>query len=815
MTFVRRYPIAMPLLWLSLGIWVGSTLSSNWGFVACWGAAAMAWLVCLSGRIPELAFPCLLLCAGAARLQLSITPWSPQDLRHLMPPTATLATLRGTLLETPITRTTAGPGKTRAYTRTLLEVQEIQTGIAPWRSVVGKAAVIVSGQLPSDYFAGCRVELTGVLEAPAKATTPNAFDHRSYLERQDIYFEFRTEGTNDWKRLPSPSAPHAPYADRFQTWARRILSLGFTSSDPSIDLLCAMTVGWKEGLDAGSQDPFMKSGTLHVFAISGLHIALIAMIGIEGLRVLGLPRPLAGSLALPLIWLYTGLTGWQSSAIRSAVMMSVVAGGWMLNRPGNLLNNLSIAAVALLCWDPQQLFQPGFQLSFCVVAHLGLLSDVANRFLEGLRITEPYLPTRLQPPWRRTLQRGFERLKPHLATSAAAWLGSAPLMAHYFHILSPLSLVANLVVVPLSSLALASCIASLLVGSWFPSVAELFNHSSWLLMNAMVQVSVAIAKLPGAWCYVPSPGWLGFLIYFSALAFYLLGWFEGAVRRRRQAWTVLTTLLLVAGLEWVCAGNDCQLTLLSRKGGATLWLDEGIGRQKWLLDPGDPHEVMRVTMPFLVSEGINNVPNLLLTHASMGQTGGAEAVEQGFSVYRRFVPRGLFRSPSFRRFLETNVTARRHLATCGYPDRVGSWEVLSPLDQPRTATAADDAVLVLRGSFDGCRVLWLPKSSIRLQDQILVHPSTAECLEAEVVIAGIPAKGEFLPASLLEKINPQWIVVLDSDPAMAGRITPELRDRLQRSARRVLYSSLHPTLRFRIRRGRAEVIRPSFSSMEE
>src|SRR5437763_1835275 len=120
----------------------------------------------------------------------------------------------------------------------------------------------------------------------------------------------------------------------------------------------------------------MRSGTMHIFAISGLHIALIAAILVGVLRLFMLPRSACALVVLPLIWAYTGITGWQASAIRSTIMTSVVVAGWLIHRPSNLLNSLAGAALIILIWDPQQLFRAGFQLSFLVALSLIVFETV-------------------------------------------------------------------------------------------------------------------------------------------------------------------------------------------------------------------------------------------------------------------------------------------------------------------------------------------------------------------------------------------------------------------------------------------------------
>src|ERR1044071_3802729 len=173
---------------------------------------------------------------------------------------------------------------------------------------------------------------------------------------------------------------------------------------------------------------------MHIFAISGLHIVLISGVLVAVLRVLQIPRGWCGWAVLPLIWFYTAATGWQPSAIRSTIMMSIIIVGWALRRPSNLLNSLAGAGFIILLWDPQQLFQAGFQLSFFVVLSIALLLPPIERVRRRLLRSDPMLPESLRPGWRRRLDRPLRYVTSSLATSLAAWLGSLPLIAWYFHL---------------------------------------------------------------------------------------------------------------------------------------------------------------------------------------------------------------------------------------------------------------------------------------------------------------------------------------------------------------------------------------------
>src|SRR5262249_38217502 len=122
------------------------------------------------------------------------------------------------------------------------------------------------------------------------------------------------------------------------------------------------------------------------------------------------------------------------------------------NRPLNHINSLSLAALLILVYEPRQLFQAGFQLSFFVVLCIILIMPFFDNLGKRLLQVDPLLPDELRPAWQlhlRTIARWTISL---LLASVAAWLGSIPLVAYYFHLITPLSGPANVLAVPLCGL---------------------------------------------------------------------------------------------------------------------------------------------------------------------------------------------------------------------------------------------------------------------------------------------------------------------------------------------------------------------------
>ncbi|HUL51511.1 MAG TPA: ComEC/Rec2 family competence protein, partial [Candidatus Nitrosotalea sp.] len=674
--------------------------------------ASVAWLLALSLAVAaaSLLLPKARLCL--LWLLLFLVGWtnlagrteilSPYDLRRLMGPDAAIVSVRGILIETPSERVLKHGSKEIRRTIAKLEISAFKTN-AIWCPAFGQIAVTTRGLLPAGFFTGQTVEIDGVIHPPKPPVVPELFDYRAYLRRLGIHYQLDVESANDWRRIASGlGEDRPPLADRFRVWAQRTLEHGLPEEDESLRLSWAMALGWTTALTGEVSEPFMRTGTMHIFAISGLHIALIAGILVALLRVLRVSRGICGWFVIPLIWFYTMATGWQSSAIRSTIMMTVIIAGWSLKRPSDLLNSLAASGFIILLWDPQQLFQASFQLSFLVVLSMALLLPPIEAVRRRLVRTDPLLPPELLPSWRRWLDGPIHFLTTGFATSLAAWFGSLPLIAFYFHLFTPVSLLANLVIVPLSSLALMCNLGSLL-GAWWPWLNELFNYSGWFWMEAMIRISDWFAALPAAYVYVKAPTGVEFAGYYAILFGALTGWLL-APSRRIWAATGLCALALLGAARWAGHRHDSCVTVLPLSGGDAIFIDAPGSKNDMLVDCGNESAVEFIVKPFLRGQGMNRLTHLLLTHGDLRHIGGAPLVWKEYPAAHILTSSVPFRSPKYRQImdsLEESPGCRREI---NLGDRLGDWTVLHPAQDDRYVEA-DDNALVLRGRIHGIRVL--------------------------------------------------------------------------------------------------------------
>jgi competence protein ComEC len=729
---------------------------------------------------PWLSWPLLAL-VGWTNLASRTAIVSPNDLRASLGDTNAIVTVRGTLIETPHLRITERDD--RQTERSVAQVQVIALRRnTNWQPACGLIVVTTPGTPAGGFFAGQPVEISGIIGQSPPPLAEGLFDYRDYLRTRGIYYQLKTGSTNDWQ-LGAPPLLQPPLTDRFLNWARRTLALGLPVEDEPLRLLWAMTLGWRTALTADISEPFLRAGTMHLFAIDGLRIALISGMLVALLRVLQISRAWCGIVAIPVIWFYTAATGWESSAIRASVMMTIVIGGWALKRPGDLINSLAAAAFIILLWEPRQLFEASFQLSFFVVLVIGLMLPPLNKMFDPLWQSDPLLPNELLPRWRRALLATMRMLSRYFALSFAAWIGSIPLAAKYFHLFSPVSTPANIVAVPLGTLALMSNLGALVCGTWFPYATGLFNHSAWFFMCAMTEVSELATKIPGAFFYVPAPSWLDIALFYAVLVGALSGWLFAPKRRMGSA---LLLILIVAGYvwHWQATRSEIELTVLPLNGGHAVWVDAPGRKNDWLINCGDADAVGFTLKPFLRAQGVNHLSRLALTFGSARNNGGAESLNELFGVHELVTGPAPFRSGIYRDVVAkfNQPPARHTIVQRG--DQAGNWQVLHP-GAGKDFARADDAALVLLGKFHHVRVLLLSDLGRNGQSALLAHTND---LRADVIIAGLPDEGEPLCDALLAAVQPKVIVVADSEFPATRRADSKLRERLEQKGIPVIYT---------------------------
>ncbi len=795
-------PHHVPMVWVAVGLGSGIFVAdrSGWPWWIWAIGFGISWLgFALWHRMRRWFLVGAIFGAGGFCFHLAVDPWSPMDLRRVVPQTPVLAQVEGVVVSLQTKYAVSPSGPSKPSSKAQLIVRSTRLTLRHTTQPVCGLLRVELRTIPAALTEGSRVRITGVLDRPAPAPLPGLFDERAYLQRKGIYFVLRANRPDDLEILDR--APPS-WGRRFREAARRWLSFGLPPEDPILPFLRAMILGERSALSYASFDPFRKSGTMHLFAISGLHIGCVVLILRILFRALQMPHRMAWLAACGVAWLYTAWTGWQISATRASIMASALVGSYVLKQPPNLLNAWGLAAVLILLWQPQQLFQPGFQLSFSVVGALILGFGLWQRRLTEMRLANQWIPARYLPAWRRVLRKVGFGVGSWLGASVFCWLASWPWTAWYFHLFTPAAVLINGVVPVLALITVAGALGTLLVGGWWPGLAGLFNNAAWLGLYVVFWAGSTLEKWPWTWWRVQRPSILWVLLYFWILGLGLTGrrpW------RRPWVWGSVFGLVLAlgqtAGHIWK-THHTVRLTVLAEPDGGAVWIDGPGMRNDFLFDAGNRRQALRFVAAYLESQGINRLSALVLSHGDAQHVGGAMAVEEMFHPRRIFVSTVRQRSPYYRRFLETVQKAgskRIHFVHTG--DLLCGWQVLHP-PAGWHAQRADDAVLVLYRTVGPVGILLLGDLSRTGQQALLKALGERK---AGLVLAGLPRDDSGVEEALLARLHPQVVLLMDDAWNRAPKTLAAWQAAARRWGFRLLRTHGHTAYQITVSRHRMEV----------
>ncbi len=357
----------------------------------------------------------------------------------------------------------------------LLEVLQIRDSLG-WHASRGKVLIYHKSRTP--LLPG---QVILVEKSPDKIPPPlfpDEFDYRRFLARKDIHF--RQFVGEKYVVVDSPGLASSGY---WLEKVRRSLAGIIEEKVPnpeSRQIAVALLLGQTESLDREIRNAYVETGTMHILAVSGLHVGIIYAILIfplKGIRLTPRHRKLYLLFVILLVWAYAVLTGFSPSVVRAAAMFSLFTAGQMRERRPSSWNVLAFSALIIVSMNPAVIFEVGFQLSYLAVAGILLLQPLILRWwLPSNRVLEYF--------WQMT------------AVSLAAQLATFPLSILYFHIFPSYFLLANLIIIPISFLAMNAGIL-LLALSWVPWLGDALG---WVL-NGLIWcqnwITRAIQLFPG------------------------------------------------------------------------------------------------------------------------------------------------------------------------------------------------------------------------------------------------------------------------------------------------------------------------------
>jgi competence protein ComEC len=430
-------------------------------------AAALLWR---RERGPGLAALCALaLLAGAARLLWATPHFGPDDLAYYNDQGQ--VRLTGVVADEPDVRDTYQNLRLRAESMTRLESDGEELAV--------RGTVLVRAPRYPERAYGERLAVTGELETPPVF---EGFDYRDYLARQGVYSTIRRprvelieagQGSPFWAAL---------YAFK----ARAQATIAQMLPEPYAALLTGILLGVETGIPRELYERFNATGTSHIIVISGFNIAIVGgLLMLVGTKAVGRRR--AVWIAIGGIALYTILVGADAAVVRAAVMGGLFVLALYLGRQAEVRTSLVFAAVVMTAANPYTLWDVGFQLSFAATAGLIWLTPPLER------AAERWVGTLAGPGHARG---AMHVLSEALLVTLAAQIATGPLIVYHFGRFSLISLLTNLLILPVQPLVMtAGGLATLAGMVWLPA-GQVLGWLAWLPLAWTVWVVNWTAAAP-------------------------------------------------------------------------------------------------------------------------------------------------------------------------------------------------------------------------------------------------------------------------------------------------------------------------------
>jgi competence protein ComEC len=582
---------------------------------------------------------------------------------------------------------------------------------------------------------GARIEARGRLLPFPERRNPGEFEVANWLYRQGAWGVFEASGLAKQIQAPPPLDQAAAKA---RAWFRDAVTAGLDPQAQEAAVIRAMVLGEMPQNEDVLIEAYRQSGTLHVFSVSGMHVAMVGMI-IWWVLQWWVPRRVAIFVIVLAMFGYVWITGMKPPSIRAVMMAAVVLGAFVLRQRPDLLNALGLALLAALLYDGHQLFQVGSQLSFGVVAAIGIGAAVARRYFAFLETRELYLPRQLynlrQKGWLWIRQKAASAM----GASSAASAGSLPLTLWHFGFFSWISVLASPVMgLPVLFLMILALVATALAP--FPAAQQQVNRMNGGVAWFCTKLATGFSAIPGGSLNLP---------------------------RDRP-------------------GEDFLIVYDTGHGGGAACLHDG--ETSVLFDTAHRPGFRRTVLPSLRHLALRP-QSIVLSHPDGNHLGGTGEALDALPVRQILLPVERARSTGFREIVA--VAGKRGIARAlgrkglRYDISPEAWiEVLHEPDSRDWNAMADERVMVTRLHWHGWRVLFMADAGQSTERAML---ESGGDLQADVIVAGRHRNDASLGDDFLAAVQPKAIIASHADFPEAEQVPEDWMAACEEQGTRVFH----------------------------
>jgi competence protein ComEC len=353
------------------------------------------------------------------------------------------------------------------------------------KSIAAREKVLVNIFNTGKFSYGDELILEGRLYRPFNFASGSNFSYRDYLRNQGITCILSVKKENKIIFLSGKKGKFFKslafklkhkFEDIFNQYLSPINS----------GVLSAIILGERQNFPERLKQAFIRTGTAHIIAISGFNVGIVAFLILIFLKTMRIKRKARYMIMIPVLVIHMLAVGASSSVVRATLMALIVLIAYLIDREPHIINSLSLAALFILGYNPLQIFDIGFQLSFVSVLGIVILSP---RIIDLFKIKQK-------------INILLRAILNSFSVSLAAWLATFGFVAYYFRIISPVTILANLIIVPLASLAIilgfTLSLSALACPILSPSIAATTNF----ILVFLFKVTDCLSHLPFAYFYL-------------------------------------------------------------------------------------------------------------------------------------------------------------------------------------------------------------------------------------------------------------------------------------------------------------------------
>lgn len=468
---------------------------------------------------------------------------------------------------------------------------------------------------------GDLVKVSGRCEDIATRRNPGDFDYRMYYKSKGINKIITSESFYLLKSDAGNMLARVLHLSKDKV--RDTINTALPNEEASI--LVGIITGDKADIDEETRNGYVKSGLSHILSVSGLHVGFLMLLVTYALRPFKLSKKTEGIITVIVILYYILLIGAPLPSVRAMIMLLVLLAGKITGHRYNLLSSVSFAALLILVFKPLAVHDPGCMISFASMYSIAFLYE----------------------PMHRKLRRVPGLVRDSMALSVSVWLGLAPVLIHYFNYISFISIIINIVAVPLAFAITIAGFIGVLTGLCFKFIALYIFSVDYYLIGLLTEITRTVSAVSFSGMYIPSLPIYFYAIYYIAVFIIVDATDSSYIKAYKKRIAVSCALaFLLALFIYVLPSKDLKV----------IFFDVGQGDSSCIITP-DKKAVLidgggtarnadyyydvggKVTLPALLHQGIWKIDTVIVSHFHDDHMEGLISVLKVYDVKNLIIPK--------------------------------------------------------------------------------------------------------------------------------------------------------------------------------